>query len=238
MLAEHKGPHCRWTWPPLAQLFWPPMSTPVARINPVAEHGEHVCPIVQPPALDAIEDALSLNDFVLGESIGIGAFASVHRAKRKQDGQAVVLKRWHAPIVRSATDRAPADQADGEARVCFMHELDIFRRADLAHPNLIRGAGYGFCTAPRSEAGRAGFLAIEEAAGVDLRLELLRSRVPLATLLQWMLGLARALEHLHAQHIVHRDVKPSSGWFTGRSGWLVHSARRGSPEPASGSRRR
>ena len=45
----------------------PKMSTPVARINPVAEHGEHVCPIVQPPALDAIEDALSLVALLTGK---------------------------------------------------------------------------------------------------------------------------------------------------------------------------
>lgn len=181
-------------------------------MQPVADPSrQRLVSIVQPAALDMA--SCSLDDFTIGECVGMGAFASVHKATRRQDNCAVVLKKWHAPIVRAASDLRPishGDETDEEALLCFVHELAIFARTDLQHKTLVQGLGHGYCPSPRGGTGASGFLAMEAAAGADLRVELRRRRPHLPSVVRWMRDLAAALSHLHAQRVIHRDVKPSN----------------------------
>ena len=186
----------------------PSMELPLA---PVGAECHRLVSIVKPAALDVA--SCSLDEFTVGECVGMGAFASVHKATRRHDKRAVVLKKWHAPIVRAADDLTPVsqdDQSTEEALFCFVHELDFFATTDLRHPSLVQGLGHGYCPSPRGGAGAAGFIAMEAAAGVDLRVELSRRRTNLPSAARWMLDLAHALSHLHAQRLIHRDVKPSN----------------------------
>lgn len=61
------------------------------------------------------------------------------------------------------------------------------------------------------------YLVSQYLAGGDVEALIARSRehhVPIARVLQIASDVARALQHAHAHHILHRDVKPSNVWLT------------------------
>ena len=159
---------------------------------------------------------VELTEFSLGPCLGMGAFATVHAAVRKQTGERVAIKISRKAIVGSA-------EADSTQEAAFFRaEVALMSSKGVGHPNIVRCFGHG--TMP-CEGGAAGFLVMEMLPGKDLRARL-RAPIDLSDVETWSMQLALALAHLHAHGIVHRDVKTSNLMLDHLSELkLVHQAR-------------
>lgn len=130
-----------------------------------------------------------IGPFVVESELGRGGMGVVYRARDKR-GRVVALKTcWPRP-----------NQLDDLLR--FRREVGLLQ--SLNHPRLVRIL----------EAGREGdmfFYAMEMVHGESLeeRLNRLGAR-PLSEVLSTLDALAEALEALHGQKLVHRDVKPAN----------------------------
>ena len=114
--------------------------------------------------------------FTLEGCIGMGQFASVHRARRKGDGLRVALKLWHRPVALSWPGSPPgrpsaADrpQCDIEDVACFEQEVAMLKTC-VAQPieGLVKFVGYGFFSEDKLPEVR-GFIVMELINGQDLR---------------------------------------------------------------------
>lgn len=144
-------------------------------------------------------------------SIGRGQFGMVHKATRSSDGNTVAVKVSFAPI-EDEEGKVPEKYRDNMA--CYVREVEIMRDL-LSHPNILCTLGYGKMVATTNQsAGRrvCGFHVLELLDGHDLRVLLLRKTgtLPFPRLISWSRQLASALQHIHAQKIVHRDIKSSN----------------------------
>jgi len=121
--------------------------------------------------------------------IGRGGFGKVFLARDEQLERLVAVKVPHPERLRTPSDVAAFER---EARL----------HAKVDHPHIV----------PIYDVGRSAkvpFFAVSKfVPGLDLA-EVLRRRKPdHPTAARWVACLADALEHLHSQRLVHRDVKP------------------------------
>lgn len=123
--------------------------------------------------------------------IGKGGMGKVFRAEDLRSGNLVAVK------ILSAT------QHDDESRKRFAREARIMTGLD--HPNLIRLFGHG-------EERGFPFLVMRFLEGKNLleTLDTTTGRMGVAETLDVIGQLAAALDHLHSQGIVHRDLKLSN----------------------------
>ncbi len=127
----------------------------------------------------------------VGEEIGRGGFGTVHRVHHVRLGREGALK-LYGPVTK-ATDA-------GRKR---------FRRgcvlaAGWDHPHLLRVLDGGIHE-------NRPWIVTELVAGHDLLVEVRdHGRLPLPRVREVVLAVVRALGYLHAQDVVHRDVKPSN----------------------------
>ncbi|HMB92814.1 MAG TPA: protein kinase [Rhodothermales bacterium] len=125
------------------------------------------------------------------EELGHGGMGTVYKARQKFVGRLVAFKVL-----------PPAMRQDAEALTRFEREAAALGR--LKHPHLVSVFDAGV-------EGGFPYLAMEFVEGKNLR-EVLQERGPLPVAEVQRLGmeLADALDHVQAQGLVHRDVKPSN----------------------------
>ena len=126
--------------------------------------------------------------YVLRGLLGAGAMGSVWRAERREDGEAVAVK--------ALTDPDQAVRFEIEARLL----------ARLSHPRVVRVLDH-------FAEGRRSYIVMAIVEGEDLRAHLARHGrpgLPVEEAISAATQAAEALAYVHAQHVVHRDVKPQN----------------------------
>jgi serine/threonine protein kinase len=146
-------------------------------------------------ALEALEA-----DYEFVRHLGSGGMADVYLAHDRVLGREVAIK-----VIRSALLR------DAEAAARLVREARTVAR--LNHPGIVTL----YAARPIGANGLA--LVMAYCAGGTLR-DLLRRQpqLPLDEALRIVGEVAAALDHAHAQGVVHRDVKPENIFFDGVSG--------------------
>lgn len=131
------------------------------------------------------------------DEIGRGPTAVAYRARDPDLDRIVVIK----------TLLLPPDMSDNERAAFEARFLEEARRAArLAHGGLVAIHDCG-----KDPATRALFVAQEHVAGVALQQALVPGEPrPWEEALRLVGGVGRALQHLHAAGLVHRDVRPSN----------------------------
>jgi serine/threonine protein kinase len=132
---------------------------------------------------------------VLGR-LGAGGMAVVVLAEDERLRRKVAVKRLHA-------------ESPGDAARRFQREAKV--GASLNHPNIV--AVYD------TVADEEGVLIVMEYVdGHTLQAELERGPMGPERALEVLRGMAAALDHAHANGVVHRDVKPANVLIAGRDG--------------------
>jgi serine/threonine-protein kinase len=125
--------------------------------------------------------------------LGAGGSAMVHEALDMASNTRVALKVLSVP------------GADASLIARFRQEVEHVRHLD--HPNILRVHDVG-------TDGERHFLTTELLVGTDLKRRLQGPRPTLAESLRWLTHAAAALEHAHANGVLHRDVKPGNLFLT------------------------
>ncbi|SRR5579884_1080234 len=125
--------------------------------------------------------------------LGQGAFAQVYLGEHIHLGTQAAIKLLHSQTGNSEQDKF-LDKFLKEARIC----------ARLDHPHIVRVLDFGL-------EQNIPFLVMSYAPGGTLRTRHPHGSVlPLATILPYIDQVAKALDYLHTQNIIHRDVKPDN----------------------------
>ncbi len=138
----------------------------------------------------------SVGDYTVeSKPLGRGGMATVYRATGP-DGRAVALKELQPHLAR-----------DREMKKRFRQEYDVVAR--LRHDHVVRFLDY-------LSANQTYYIAMEFVDGVSLRQVLRKRPGRIPTALAAGLGdvLARTVAHIHAQGVLHRDLKPGNVMFT------------------------
>lgn len=131
------------------------------------------------------------NRYELIEELGEGAFGAVYKARHKVIGHFVALKVL-----------PPALRKDTETRERFQREASTLGK--LHHPHVVQ-----IHDADIEQS--FPYLAMEFVEGQDLQKVLQkRKRLSVDEVIQLGVEMAYALDHVHSQGLVHRDVKPSN----------------------------
>lgn len=134
-------------------------------------------------------------------SLGAGGMAVVWLVEDTlQPGRVVALKR-HLPRFARETP-------------LFLREFRIHRQ--LSHPHIPRAYELGFA---RDEGVLCPYFTLEVSNGIGLHEVLAGGRgLPRSAALEVVIGLLRALDHVHRQGFVHADIKPSNVLVSQRDG--------------------
>lgn len=133
----------------------------------------------------------TFGDYTALSPIGRGGMGRVYRATHTPSGDTVAIKVLREHLC-----------GGDEIEKRFLREAEIATR--LSHPNIVRMRGKGVLAG-------VPYLEMELVEGTDLA-SLLRAggKLSMADTLPILRGVASALDHAHAEGIVHRDVKPSN----------------------------
>ncbi len=135
---------------------------------------------------------LRYGEYLVLDRLGAGGMAEVFKARRDGSDQIVALK-----VLR----RHPGDQPGEEAQ---RFDREVRAVAKLNHPNIV--AAYDAC-----HDGTSSYLVLEYVDGVNLDQQVRREGpLPVAEAVDYIMQAAQGLVHAHAQHLVHRDVKPGN----------------------------
>jgi len=141
----------------------------------------------------------TLEDFELGETLGVGTVGTIFCARDRRTGQQVAVKILH-----------PTVSGDALIRARFWREMLILEK--LSHPNIIRYLGGG-------RDGEQLFFAMERADGATLKDLIGQSgRLTWAEAATCGIQISSALQHAHNHGIIHRDLKPANLLLTSYGG--------------------
>ncbi|MEJ1229752.1 MAG: protein kinase [Galbitalea sp.] len=123
--------------------------------------------------------------------IGRGGLSTVYQAHDEMLGRKVAIKRF---------DVGPIDPAREEVELAILAGLD--------HHNLVTMLDAG--SGDDGHGHRVRYIVMPLVRGMDLQERLRGSRIAARNIAEIGYDLAEALEYIHAQNVVHRDVKPSN----------------------------
>jgi serine/threonine protein kinase len=130
-----------------------------------------------------------LGQYVLLEQLGEGGMARVYNAFDSRVERNVAIK---VILASKRTSSVFLQQFEREAKAL----------ANLTHTNIVKVLNYGI------QNGQP-YLVMEYVSGGTLK-EAMRQKLPWQTAAAILAPIARALDYVHEQQIVHRDVKPSN----------------------------
>lgn len=130
-----------------------------------------------------------LGQYVLLEQLGEGGMAKVFNALDTRVESNVAIK---VILPNKRSSQVFLEQFQMEARAL----------ANLTHTNIVKVLNYGV-------ENEQPYLVMEFVAGGTLK-EAMNQKIPWQTAAAILAPIARALEYVHHQQIVHRDVKPSN----------------------------
>ncbi len=151
--------------------------------------------------MTAVAEARLAGPWQLGERIGGGGQAVVHRARHARTGAPAAVKLFHRAV-----------WTDPAFRLRFRRECDAL--AMLDHPNVVPILGSG------EDDGR-GWLAMGLATGGSLAERLARGPLRPERALHVLAGVAAALDAAHAAGVLHRDVTPGNILLDPAGPWLA-----------------
>lgn len=135
--------------------------------------------------------ALGFSNYVLVSQLGVGASGAVFKAKHKTSGRTVAIKVLAQTL------------ASNEKAVKRFHR-EMQATAKLTHPNIVRAIDAG-------EFNGQHFMVMEFVEGEDLSSRVKKQGVMCGeTAAKCLLQAARGLEYVHANGIIHRDIKPGN----------------------------
>jgi serine/threonine-protein kinase len=143
------------------------------------------------PSGSASLDGRRLGGYRVGEPVGAGAHATVHRARHELMGVERAIK-----VLRPSAAGCP------EQREQFMREARI--AATIRHPNLVSVFDCGV------DPDGTAYIVMEYVAGRTLASRLRDGVPPAAESMRIARQVADALDHAHRHGVVHRDVKPAN----------------------------
>src|SRR2546421_282395 len=128
-----------------------------------------------------------LGSYCLVQLIARGNFADVYLGE-------------HTPLSTLAAIKIPHTDLAGEEVEKFLTQARTF--SSLNHPHIVRVLEFG-------TENNTPFLAMDYAANGTLRqLHPRGTRLPLSTVVTYVKQIADALQYVHDQNLVHRDIKP------------------------------
>jgi len=124
------------------------------------------------------------------EKVGIGGMATVYKAKTKNDGRVVALK-------------IPQEKYVGDPRFVRRFHREAELLAHLDHAGIVKVYDHG-------NHGDTHYIAMEflDGEGLDRLIE--NRKLSIQSIVDVMARVAEALQHIHGQGIIHRDIKPGN----------------------------
>lgn len=141
--------------------------------------------------------------YAVGEVIGWGGMANVHRGRDLRSGRSVAIK-----VLRQDMAHNPVFHSR------FRREAQAL--AALNHPTIaaLYDTGFEERDDGSTKGTRVPFIVLEYVAGRSLQDLLKGGRPALQESIRYQVGILSALEHSHAAGIVHRDIKPANVMIT------------------------
>ncbi len=130
---------------------------------------------------------MNILGYIIEDQIGQGGMATVYRATQESLGRPVALKVMN-PLLANSPEFSK--RFLGEGRLL----------ASLRHNNIITIHDIGVCD-------NFHYISMEYVAGGDLK-QRIRDGISPETALDYVISIGNGLMVAHAEHIVHRDVKP------------------------------
>jgi len=157
-------------------------------ISNVPDETQHVPDGPLKPAAATPADGAKFGRYATSGTLGAGAMGTVYRARDERLGRDVAIKSLTASGELGIRER-------------FLREARAI--GAVHHPNILAVHDVG-------EEGTTPYLVMELAEGGSLREQIKAGTLPVETVREVGIHIARALAAAHAAGIVHRDVKPAN----------------------------